>query len=262
MKHYLIISHGSKIPNWSQNVILLAEQLKKELKSHSISYAFLDSLPTLVDKLYEADTNGFKDIVLVPLFIAPSIHMNRDIPVICGLISDSDQIESVKNNGYKLYNGDASIFLNKSLMYVQSFVDLVSVSILMRLEEHKCNKLVVLSHGSSSFNNKWDQLISSIKNKVQSNSEITIESFYVGTGKKLIDSTLDYFSRLVPSDKVLIYGLYLGYGSDHIIDKNVNLISEQGLEKNYINPNIIWTNDCISKLSGFKDLIREIILRS
>lgn len=82
-KALVILAHGSRVPETSETVKQLAEQVKKRAKDEFeiAGYAFLQfakpELEETVEKLIE---EGATDIVVAPFFLFAGHHMQHDLP--------------------------------------------------------------------------------------------------------------------------------------------------------------------------------------
>ncbi|OGX06868.1 MAG: hypothetical protein A2Z88_05500 [Omnitrophica WOR_2 bacterium GWA2_47_8] len=81
MKHFLVVSHGSRSPKTKQEMTALVAKLKEKVRSGQVSYAFLEiespSIPQAVDNSVK---EGAAEIVLVLNFLNPGRHVDEDVP--------------------------------------------------------------------------------------------------------------------------------------------------------------------------------------
>ncbi len=75
--------HGSSDPAWRAPFDLLVERYRKRHPGRRIHLAFLERMaPALPDVIDELATELCDDIRIVPLFLAPGGHTERDLPAI------------------------------------------------------------------------------------------------------------------------------------------------------------------------------------
>lgn len=81
----ILLAHGSRLQEANDEVLKLAQHLKqsKPKEDISTSSAFLQfGKPSLEETIDAAVENGCQEVLIVPLFLTPGVHINEDIPEI------------------------------------------------------------------------------------------------------------------------------------------------------------------------------------
>ena len=83
MKHEAIVlfAHGARDPNWALPARRVVAEVQKLRPEASVSLAFLELMsPSLVEAVDAAAAAGATTLRIVPLFLAQSGHLQRDVP--------------------------------------------------------------------------------------------------------------------------------------------------------------------------------------
>lgn len=77
----IVMAHGSPLPAWQQGVVQLAQELAAPGQfTHA---AFLPPVvPSLADAVQAAREQRVRHLVVVPYFLAPGLHVLRDLPLL------------------------------------------------------------------------------------------------------------------------------------------------------------------------------------
>ncbi len=76
----ILFAHGSRDARWQAAVEGLAATVRLRTGDESIAVAYLEHLtPTLPDAVDRAVTDGADRIRVLPLFLAPGVHISRDL---------------------------------------------------------------------------------------------------------------------------------------------------------------------------------------
>lgn len=76
----VLVAHGSRDPDWRASVESIVESLEQELGSGRVRLAYMDlSPPTLMDVVSGAASAGETQFRILPLFLAPQGHVERDV---------------------------------------------------------------------------------------------------------------------------------------------------------------------------------------
>jgi len=82
----ILIGHGSELTQYKENLEKLAEILRAKSKFKVVEISFMiKNKPTITEAIDMAVKKGVKKVVLIPVFLAPGIHTEKDIPEILGL---------------------------------------------------------------------------------------------------------------------------------------------------------------------------------
>ena len=80
-KALILIAHGSKNKAWVKPLQNIYTSFKKAESSKSIQLSYLEFCrPTLEEAFKKAVKAGYKDILILPMFMANGNHTKRDIP--------------------------------------------------------------------------------------------------------------------------------------------------------------------------------------
>ncbi|WP_374265338.1 sirohydrochlorin chelatase [Zoogloea sp.] len=85
MKHEAIVlfAHGARDPNWALPARRVVAEVQKLRPEASVSLAFLELMsPSLVEAVDAAAAAGATTLRIVPLFLAQSGHLQRDVPAL------------------------------------------------------------------------------------------------------------------------------------------------------------------------------------
>jgi sirohydrochlorin cobaltochelatase len=76
----IFIAHGSRDPRWRASVEEVFASVQGELGPDRVGLAYMDCAPpTLLDVASEAIQRGVEKVRVLPLFLAPEGHVDRDI---------------------------------------------------------------------------------------------------------------------------------------------------------------------------------------
>jgi sirohydrochlorin ferrochelatase len=77
----ILLAHGSKNSEAQEELEEIAIQVRKELGEGRVILAFLQfNHPNLPEAIAGAAAEGLTRIVVVPFFLAPGVHVRKDIP--------------------------------------------------------------------------------------------------------------------------------------------------------------------------------------
>lgn len=81
MKARILFAHGARNPDWAQPILGIRAAMLSHQPEARVDVAFLEfiapQLPETIDGLV---ADGFKDVVIVPIFMAQTGHTKRDLP--------------------------------------------------------------------------------------------------------------------------------------------------------------------------------------
>ena len=79
----VLFAHGARDERWKEPLLKLQEIIKSKQPTQRVELSFLElmtpSLPNIVDKLV---SDGFLEIVVIPVFFGQGGHMRKDFPII------------------------------------------------------------------------------------------------------------------------------------------------------------------------------------
>jgi sirohydrochlorin cobalto/nickelchelatase len=85
-KGLLLVGHGSSLPYNKQLVEDTARMVSRKDQGYIVKSAFMNmNQPTITEALEEFRTEDVDAVIVVPLFLARGVHINKDIPGVLGL---------------------------------------------------------------------------------------------------------------------------------------------------------------------------------
>ena len=100
----VLIGHGSKLPHNKDNLVKLAEILRKKSIFNTVEISFMvRNTPTIPEAIENLVNRGIKKIVLVPAFLAAGVHTEQEIPEMIGLKGEESTYEA---RGIELFYGE------------------------------------------------------------------------------------------------------------------------------------------------------------
>ena len=101
-KGLLLVGHGSSLPYNKQLVEDTARLVSRREPGYLVKCAFMNlNQPTITEALEEFKREDVDTVVVVPLFLAKGVHINRDIPGVLGL-SEGSFRGSLRKNGSEI----------------------------------------------------------------------------------------------------------------------------------------------------------------
>lgn len=116
MKCLLIIAHGSRKQTSNDEVRVLTERIadKTTQQYDKVRCAFLElALPSMPDTIDQCITEGAREIIILPYFLAAGRHVVKDIP---------EQVTTVKQ-----FNPDIKIYIAPHLGSMSEIADLMAM---------------------------------------------------------------------------------------------------------------------------------------
>ncbi|MCW4005325.1 MAG: sirohydrochlorin nickelochelatase [Candidatus Bathyarchaeota archaeon] len=100
----VVIGHGSKLPQSRENLEAIAAMLRKRSSFKCVELAFMvRNTPTIPQAIDAIAKRGIKKIVLIPAFLAPGVHTQKDIPELIGV---KDKESHFTDKGIQLLYGE------------------------------------------------------------------------------------------------------------------------------------------------------------
>ncbi|MGC9435992.1 MAG: sirohydrochlorin nickelochelatase [Methanomicrobiales archaeon] len=85
-KGMLLVGHGSKLPHNKELIEATADMIRNKSSEFVVKTGFMSlNSPSIEEQLEEFRKEDIDLLVVVPLFLARGMHINRDIPAILGL---------------------------------------------------------------------------------------------------------------------------------------------------------------------------------
>src|SRR3989304_7172065 len=100
----VLIGHGSKLSHNRENLVKLAEILRKKSQFKTVELSFMvRNTPTIPEAIESIVKRGIKKIVLVPAFLAAGVHTTQEIPELIGVKDKESQLSA---RGIQLFYGE------------------------------------------------------------------------------------------------------------------------------------------------------------
>ena len=100
----VLIGHGSKLSHNRENLVKLAEILRKKSQFKTVELSFMvRNTPTIPEAIESIVKRGIKKIVLVPAFLAAGVHTTQEIPELIGVKEKESQLSA---KGIQLFYGE------------------------------------------------------------------------------------------------------------------------------------------------------------
>lgn len=94
----LLVGHGSKLPHNKELIEATADMIRDKSSEFVVKTGFMSmNSPSIEEQLEEFRKEDIDLLVVVPLFLARGMHINRDIPAILGLEEGQKQGEFALN---------------------------------------------------------------------------------------------------------------------------------------------------------------------
>ncbi len=100
----VLIGHGSKLSHNRENLVKIAEILRKKSRFKTVEISFMvRNTPTISEAIEKVVKQGIKRIVLVPAFLAAGVHTTQEIPELIGMKDKESQLSA---RGILLFYGE------------------------------------------------------------------------------------------------------------------------------------------------------------
>lgn len=177
----LLVNHGSHSETWRQALLDLETTVKDSILAggevSGIKTAFMEyNEPSIATRLKEFDTEGYTDIIIVPVFLTVSPHSFDDIPTIIGQKEDPQSLEVLKIEKIERYTPKAKTHITPLL----DFTEIVEKNILRRVEALTTDStnegLVMIAYGDETYSKEWSALLNTVGEYVKTNTGIAAHS--------------------------------------------------------------------------------------
>ncbi len=93
----ILIGHGSDLPQYKESLEKLASILRGKSKFKTVEISFMiKNKPAIAEAIELVAKQGVKKVVLIPVFLAPGVHTEKDIPEILGLKKGEPMLKTGK----------------------------------------------------------------------------------------------------------------------------------------------------------------------
>ncbi len=160
----LLVSHGSHSETWRNMLLSIEDSTRNQILANEnisgIKSAFMEyTEPSIATRLKEFDNENYTDVIIVPVLLTVSNHSFEDIPTICGLKSQPEEIDKLKQEGIAVYKAKANIRIAPLL----DFPDILGKNIVKRVKALSKNTaeegVALIAYGSKSFDKEWTELM-------------------------------------------------------------------------------------------------------
>ena len=224
----LIVAHGSSSPEWNRAVMDIRVQVSDRLSGKGglpfrVETAFLETSPTIAEKIGEFEKQGIREVYIQPLFFVPSGHLSRDIPSVLDMYYEKGLSDDLRKEGIATVKNRMHFTMGPPL----SYGNLVGEVMLSRAEAMSRNpsgeKLVLLSHGSGLYNAHWEKMVRDAGSYVCDKKGIkSFDYAFVRVGQDLVSRGLPAIRKgLSEGKRVLVAGIFLAQGARGILDSSI-----------------------------------------
>ncbi len=168
----LLVSHGSHSETWRNMLLSIGDSVNSELMTNTniagLKSAFMEyTEPSIATRLKEFDKENYTDVIIVPVFLTVSNHSFEDIPTICGLKNQPEEIDKLKQESIEVYKAKANISITPLL----DFPDILGKNIVKRAKALSDNPekegVTLIAYGSRNFDKEWSELMYNMANQIK-----------------------------------------------------------------------------------------------
>ncbi|RBQ22822.1 Sirohydrochlorin cobaltochelatase [Candidatus Methanobinarius endosymbioticus] len=222
----LLISHGSSLPYAEKTFqTILNKYIEKTGHNTEVGYmkAAKPSIPEAIDNLL-AKNNNIKRILAIPVFLAPGIHTNIDIPIMLGL----DQLERDPRCPDGIYPEDHYLKESKPVEFSgeidlmecigpdPSIIDIINNRISSVIEGSAKNigadktAVLLVSHGSRLNYNR--EFITDIYNQYKNQSNYSAGQGFMELCKPTIAESINQMTENNEFERLIVVPVFLAPG--------------------------------------------------
>lgn len=178
----LLVNHGSRSETWRNALLALETRTKDSIMAkgtvQGTKTAFMEyNEPSIATRLKQFDSEGYTDVIVVPVFLTVSPHSFDDIPTIIGQKEDPQSMETLKMENIARYTPKAKTYITPLL----DFTDILQKNILRRVKDISKNPseegLVLIAYGDQTYMKEWTELLNKTAEYVKTNTGITEHSY-------------------------------------------------------------------------------------
>lgn len=236
----IIISHGSRSIPWTREINNLVNKLKRKIYSRFpetnlfIENAFLEYSPRLYDAVLKLKKKNIKTIFVAPLFIAPSNHLNNEIPVLLRLNNSNNIAEYLGKTGNRIIPEGLNLSLGRPLCTTNFLKEAFLMEYLKWSKMPEEEELIIFSHGSSEFERDWIDMNETIGEFIKTKTGLSSFTYrFIKSGKNIKKDALPiidaaYFNK----KRVLISAIYLAKSARDIFSNYLQIEKYSNYIKN------------------------------
>lgn len=173
----LIVSHGSHSKQWRETLLEVGNKVKPEIlkagKISDVRSAFMEyDGPSIAEQLKQFDKEGYKEVIIVPMFLTVSSHTADDIQNIVGIQVNPNVLANLKEENIEVYKPNARVTITPLL----DFPGYLKKNIARRYKAISKNNgnegVVLIAYGSTPYNQQWIELINDIGKYLKLNADV------------------------------------------------------------------------------------------
>ena len=221
----LLLSHGSSLPYAEEVFKDICAKFKAQTEFDAeVGYMKVakPSLPQAIKNLKERNPD-LKRIIATPVFLAPGIHTNIDIPIILGLEPkeiDPRQPDGNYPEGHYLYgleevDFDGDLILTDVIGPNEKLIDIINSRIDTALEDSKLDDdaktaVLLVSHGSRLNYNK--EFISSVFKQYNAQSDYPCDFGFMELVEPNIPTSINKLVSENEVDRLIVVPVFIAPG--------------------------------------------------
>jgi len=231
----LLVNHGSEQKAWRDMLVDVEKATVERLLAlpnvEGVKTAFNEyTEPSLATQMKAFDTEGYDEVIALPLFLTVGGHTNSDIPNGLGLKNDADVLESLPKEGVPVYRPRARVTLLETI----DATEFLKVNILRRVKaliepgaDGSKYGVTLAAYGDAGFNQQWEELMAELGNHLSDNVGIDLVNsawsghlvnYSIEPTKKAINQVL------AEKEKDILISVYVAY--DYMFQRDI--IGEAG----------------------------------
>ncbi len=227
----LLISHGSSLPHASETFNDILRKFK-EITGYPTEVGYMKvakpSISEAINKLTE--NKNINKIIAMPVFLAPGIHTNIDIPIILGLdplendprCPDGNYPENHYLNNFDNINFDGEIVLIKCIGADPLVLDIIDKRIESTLKNSKLDSknnktgILLISHGSRLNYNR--EFITDVFNQYKIKTNYKVGQGFMELMEPSIPQAVNELTKDNDLDRLIVVPVFIAPGVHTIRD--------------------------------------------
>ncbi|MBV6394595.1 MAG: hypothetical protein HFACDABA_00161 [Anaerolineales bacterium] len=230
----LLVNHGSHSATWRKALLDLEARVRDAILAgkqiQGIKTAHMEyTEPSIATQMKAFDSEGFTDVIVVPIFLTVSPHSADDIPTILGQKAEASVIEELTKENIECYTPQARTHIAPLL----DFSNVLQKNVLRRAREMSRNPekegLALIGYGDATYDKEWGELFDNVAEYVKQN--LGIREHRYGWCGHLVhyspeETTKTVNAALETKDTVIVVPVLVAY--DEMFQTN---IIGRGIEK-------------------------------
>ena len=177
----LLVNHGSRSSTWRKALLALEDSVRENILKnktiHAIKTAHMEyTEPSIATMLKEFDSEGFTDVIIIPIFLTVSPHTFDDIPTIIGQKEDPTSLQLLKIEKIERYIPKAKTYLAPNL----DFSNVLKLNILRRVQSLSKKPseegFVMIGYGDETYEKEWSALFDDVAGFIKQQTGISAAS--------------------------------------------------------------------------------------